>query len=117
MSEIRVPSGSPSPSSAQQIPGARESKLSRYCLWWLPATPVVGFALAGRVLKLGEAGSWEPWKVVILAALLGGPFAVGAYFGLRSVRKGFRGGWVGLVANLLLGALAVGMPIAEALSD
>ena len=117
MSEVRVPSGSPSPSSAQQIPGARESRLSRYCLWWLPATPVVGFALAGRVLKLGEAGPWELWKVVILAALLGGPFAVGAYFGLRSVRKGFRGGWVGLVANLLLGALAVGMPIAEALSD
>jgi hypothetical protein len=41
------------------------------------------------------------------------PFAVGAYFGLRSVLKGFRGGWVGLAANLVLAVLTIGMPIAE----
>jgi hypothetical protein len=44
------------------------------------------------------------------------PFAAGAYLGLRSVLKGCRGGWVGLTANVVLGALAIGMPIAESLS-
>ena len=44
------------------------------------------------------------------------PFAVGAYFGLRSVLKGFRGGWVGLAANLVLAVLTIGMPIAESLT-
>ena len=39
------------------------------------------------------------------------PFAVGAYFGLRSVLKGYRRGWASLVANLVLVALAIGMPI------
>lgn len=43
------------------------------------------------------------------------PFAVGTYLGVRAVSRGFRGGWVGLFANLLLGALAVGMPISESL--
>ncbi|HYT81242.1 MAG TPA: hypothetical protein VEQ37_18725 [Actinomycetota bacterium] len=41
------------------------------------------------------------------------PFAVGAALGVRAVRDGFRGGWVGLVANTVLGALAIGMPMAE----
>ena len=49
-------------------------------------------------------------------ALLMAPFAVGAYLGLRSVLKGFRRGWVGLAANLVLGVLAIGMPIAESLT-
>ena len=44
------------------------------------------------------------------------PFAVGAYLGLRSVLKGFRGSWVGLAATLVLGVLAIGMPIAESLT-
>ena len=44
------------------------------------------------------------------------PFAVGAYFGLRSGLKGYRGGWVSLVANLVLVALAIGMPIWESLA-
>jgi hypothetical protein len=66
---------------------------------------------------LGAEGDWELWKAVILGATLTAPFAVGAYFGFRSVLKGFRGGWVGLVANLVLAALAFGMPVGEALSD
>ncbi|HJS27373.1 MAG TPA: hypothetical protein VJ913_09650 [Actinomycetota bacterium] len=101
----------------EEIPGARESKLSRNCLWWIVAAPLVGFALAGRVLELGAEGDWEPWKAAVLGALLMTPFAVGAYFGLRSVLKGFRGGWMGLAANLALAALAIGMPIGESLTS
>jgi hypothetical protein len=48
--------------------------------------------------------------------LLMAPFAVGAYFGLRSVLKGHRRGWASLVANLVLVALAIGMPIWESLA-
>jgi hypothetical protein len=84
---------------------------------WLPASPFVGFALAGRVLMLGAEGDWELWKAAILGTTLMAPFAVGAYFGLRSVLKGFRGGWVGLVVNLVLATLAFGMPLGEALND
>ena len=57
------------------------------------------------------------WKAALLGALLMAPFAVGAYLGLRSVLKGFRGGWVGLAANLVLGVLAIGMPIAPSPSQ
>lgn len=117
MSSVRVPSGAASPPpSPEEVPGARESRLSRYCLWWLLAGPLVGFALAGRVFDLGAEGGWEFWKAAVLGALLMTPFAVGTYFGLLSVRKGFRGGWVGLLANLLLAALAIGMPIGESLT-
>lgn len=77
----------------------------------------VGFVLAGRIFDLGADGDWEPWKAALLGALLMTPFAVGAYFGLRSVLKGFRGGWVGLAANFALAALAIGMPIAESLTS
>jgi hypothetical protein len=44
------------------------------------------------------------------------PFAVGAYFGFRSVRRGFRGGWAVLAANTVLAALAIGMPLSESLT-
>jgi hypothetical protein len=44
------------------------------------------------------------------------PLAVGACFGLRSDLKGYRGGWVSLVANLVVVALAIGMPIWESLA-
>ena len=77
---------------------------------------MVGFALAGRVFTLGADGEWELWKATVLGALMMAPFAVGAYFGLRSILKGFVAGWVGLAANLVLGALAIGMPIAESLT-
>jgi membrane protein required for beta-lactamase induction len=67
------------------------------------------------VFDLGPAGRWELWNAAILGTLLMSPFAVGAYFGLRSVLKGFRGGWASLAANLVLGVLAIGMPIGESL--
>jgi hypothetical protein len=117
MSSVRVPPRTLSPPQAKQKPGARESRLSRYCLLWLPAAPFAGFALAGRVLILGADGDWELWKTVILGVTLMAPFVAGACFGLRSVLKGFRGGWVGLVVNLVLATLAFGMPLGEALND
>jgi hypothetical protein len=50
MSAIRVRSGAASPSSPTGlIPGARESKLSRYFLLWLPVAPFVGLTLAETV--------------------------------------------------------------------
>jgi len=114
MSAIRVPSDAASVSSPTGLKsGAGESKLSRYFLLWLPVAPFVGFILAETVFDLGAEGDWEIWKAALLGALLMAPFAVGAYFGLRSVLKGFRGGWVGLATNLVLGVLAIGMPIAE----
>lgn len=115
MGAVRAPT-SVSPRSTEREPGDRESRLSRYFLWWLPVAPLVGFVLAGRVLDLGAEGDWEAWKAALLGTLLMAPFAVGAYLGLRSVLKGCRGGWVGLTANLVLGALAIGMPIAESLT-
>lgn len=117
MSAIRVRSDAASASSPTgPIPGARESKLSRYFLWWLPVAPFVGFTLAETVFDLGAEGDWELWQAALLGALLMAPFAVGAYFGLRSVLRGFRGGWVGLATNLVLGVLAIGMPIVESLT-
>ena len=57
MSAIRVPSGMASPSSPTgPIPGARESKLSRYFLLWLPIVTFVGFTLAETVFALGPRG-------------------------------------------------------------
>lgn len=117
MSDVRVetkaPIRSPPP---EHRPGYRENTLSGYCLLWLLAAPFVGFALAGRVLNLGAEGDWEVWKAAVLGALLMAPFAVGAYFGLRSVVKGFRRGWVLFAANLVLAALAVSMPVLESLT-
>jgi hypothetical protein len=112
---------SPSPPSGGRPPrdwrpGAREARLSRYCLLWLLAAPFVGFVLAETVFDLGPAGRWELWNAALLGTLLLAPFAVGAYFGLRSVLKGYRGGWASLVANLVLVALAIGMPIWESLA-
>lgn len=76
----------------------------------------MGFALAGRIFDLGAEADWEPWKAAVLGAVMMAPFAVGAYFGLRAVLKGCRGGWVGLAANVVLSFLAIGMPISEALT-
>jgi hypothetical protein len=53
------------------------------------------------------------WKAALLGAVLMIPFAVGVALGVQAVRDGCRGGWVGLVANTVLGALAIGMPMAE----
>jgi hypothetical protein len=85
-------------------------------LWFLVA-PFVGFALAGRVFRLGIDGDdWELWKAATLGTLLTIPYAIGAYLGLRAVLKGCRGGWVGLAGNGVLGALSLVMPISESLT-
>ena len=70
----------------------------------------------GNGLRPRARGDWELWKAALLERFTVAPFAVGAYLGLRSVLKGFRGGWVGLAANLVLGVLAISMPIAESLT-
>jgi hypothetical protein len=111
-SGLDVPGRSPRVEPA----GARDSRLSRYFLLWILAAPLVGFALAGRVFRLGADGRWELWKAALLGILMMAPFVVGAYFGLRSVRRGFRGGWAGLAANTVLAALAIGMPLSESLT-
>jgi hypothetical protein len=116
MATTHVPSrGSQPSSSVESTPGAREARLSRYFVGWVFVAPFVGFALAGRVFNLGAQGHWELWKAVVLGAVLMVPFAIGTYLGFRAVSKGSRGGWVGLLANLILGALAIGMPISESL--
>ena len=115
MSGVNVRSGTPGTSSPPQ-PGARESRIARYFLLWLLAAPFVGFVLAGRVFDLGMQGDWEVWKAAVIAGLLAIPFVVGAYFSARSVLKGYGGGWGGLGGNVVLGTLAIVMPISEALT-
>lgn len=117
MSSVRAPTRGQPATPEEPVPGARESTVSRYFLLWLVAAPIVGFALAGRVFDLGTRGDWEIWKAALLGALMMAPFAIGAYFGLRSVLKGFRGGWWGLLGNCVLGALAIGMPIWESVTS
>ena len=96
-------------------PGSRDARRSIYLAAWIFVAPVLGFALAGRVLDLGAQGDWEVWKATLLGIVLTLPFCVGAFFGLRAVRRGYRNGWIGLVINGILALLAAGMPIREAL--
>lgn len=63
-----------------------------------------------------EGEDWEPSKAAVLGAVLMAPFALGTCFGLRAVRKGYAGGWVGLTANIVLAVLALVMPISESLT-
>ena len=104
----------PAPGTIDQ--GERSARLSLHFLWWLVVAPFVGFALAGRVFDLGAVGHWELWKAAIIGGLLSSPFAAGAYLGARAVTSGCRRGWFGLVGNGILAALAIGMPISEALT-
>jgi hypothetical protein len=98
--------------------GARDARISLYFLLWVVAAPFVGFLLAGdRMLDLGVSGDWEVWKAAVIGGLLAIPFGLGAYFGLRAVMRRFSIGWVGLLANVGLALLAIGMPIFEALTD
>jgi hypothetical protein len=114
MQNVRRPSRSARSTPGGEVPGALESRLSRFCLLWLLVAPFVGFALAGLVFMLGAEGAgWELWKSTVLGAALMVPFA-GAYFGLRAVRERFLGGWVGLLGNVVLGVIALAMPISEA---
>ncbi|HEX6301360.1 MAG TPA: hypothetical protein VF148_12905 [Acidimicrobiia bacterium] len=63
--------------------------------------------------------------VRVLAALAGGTsrcgvgrtVGVGAYHGLRAVRLGQSRGWIGLILHVALMAIALVMPITEALTQ
>lgn len=90
----------------------RAARISLRFLWWLPLSPIVGFLVANRFLS----ESWPLSQVLPLAIVLATPFAVGAYFGLKAIRLGDRRGWVGFPVHLILMAIALGTPIAQALS-
>jgi hypothetical protein len=81
-------------------------------LWWIPASPVVGFVAAELLLD----ETWPLWQVIPLAILLASPFAVGAFYGLQAVRHGNRRGWVGLLLHVVFALLAVVVPISESLT-
>lgn len=91
--------------------GRRAARVSMGFLWWLPISPIVGFVLANRFLS----ESWPLWQVLPLAVILAAPFAVGARFGWKAARLGEARGWVGLALHLVLGAIALVMPIYQAL--
>ena len=62
--ELLAPEGQETPRDWR--PGAREARLSRYCLLWLLAAPFVGLVLAETVFGPGPAGRWELWKAALL---------------------------------------------------
>ena len=118
MSSVRLRSRTDRTPGSARAPGDRDSRLSRYCLLWFLVAPFVGFALAARVFRLGIDGQeWELWKAAALGGVLAIPYAIGAFFGLRAVLNGFRGGWVGLAANTVLGVFSIVMPITESLTS
>jgi hypothetical protein len=81
-------------------------------LWWIPLSPVVGFAIAGRLLS----ASWPVWQVVPMAMVLAAPFGLGAYLAFRAVRLGGRSGWIGVaLLHGLFMVLALVLPISESL--
>ena len=117
MVDTRAPSHTGMPKPGEHVPGARESRLSQWCLLWFLVAPFVGFALAGRIFELGADGEdWELWKAATLGTVLAVPYAIGASLGLRAILKGYRGGWVGLAGNAFLGALSLVWPISESLT-
>lgn len=93
--------------------GERAVRSSIRFLWWAPLSIVVGFVLANRLLS----ESWPLWQVVPLAVVLATPFGVGAYQGLRAVRFGQSRGWIGIILHSALMAIALVMPITEALTQ
>ena len=70
MAAVRSGIDVPGRSARVELAGARDSRLSRYILLWTLAAPLVGFALAGRVFRLGADGRWELWKAAILGVLM-----------------------------------------------
>jgi len=92
--------------------GATAARRSLTLLWWIPLSPIVGFAVAGLFL----AETWPLWQVIPLAILLAAPFAVGAFYGLQAVRHGDRRGWIGLLLHTAFALLAIVVPISESLT-
>jgi hypothetical protein len=92
--------------------GAAARRRSLRLLWWLPASPFVGF-LAAEVL-LSE--TWPLWQVVPLAVALASPFVLGAVYGIRAMRHGCKEAWVATVIHLAFAILALVLPISESLN-
>jgi hypothetical protein len=100
---LNVDAGAPSVS-----PDARRSLR---LLWWIPLSPIVGFALGN--LMLSE--SWPLWQVIPLALLLAAPFIIGAVYASSAIRRHDRTGWVALVLHLAMTIVAIVMPISESI--
>jgi len=94
------------------VKGAAAGRRSLKLLWWIPASPVVGFVIA----ELLVSETWPLWQVLPLGVLLAIPFVVGASCGLRAIRHGDPRGWIGLPLHVMFALLAVGMPISESLA-
>jgi hypothetical protein len=92
--------------------GERAARTSLWLLWWAPGSVIVGFVAASWFLS----ESWPLRQVVPLALILATPFAIGAYYGLRAVRWGESRGRIGFLLHLILLAIALVMPITEALT-
>jgi hypothetical protein len=81
-------------------------------LWWVPAAPFVGFVVAEFLVS----ENWPLWQIAPLAAMLATPFARGAAYGVRALRRGHRVAWVPTLVHLGFAALALAMPISESLT-
>ena len=92
--------------------GERAARVSIRLLWWVPLSVIVGFVFASWFFS----EPWSLWQVVSLAVILATPFGIGAYYGLRAVRLGESRGWIGLAPNAVFMAIALIMPITEALT-
>jgi hypothetical protein len=90
----------------------RAERRSLRLLWWIPVSPIVGFATAGWFLS----ETWPLWQVLPLVVLLAAPFSVGAYCGVLAVRHGSRRGLIGLLLHVAFMIVAIAMPISESLS-
>ena len=99
----------PRRTGASDATGQRAARRSRRLLWWIPASPIVGFALAGWLLP----ADWPLSAVIPLVVILASPFALGAGDAVRALRRGQSRMWLPLVLHLAFLVLAVVLPISE----
>jgi len=90
-----------------------EARRSLHLLWWIPASPIVGFVLASMFVS----ESWPLWQVIPLAVLLAAPFVAGALYGYTATRRGDKSGWIGLVIHVAMAIVAIVMPISESINN
>ena len=90
-----------------------QARRSLQLLWWIPLSPIVGFALAAAFVS----ESWPLWQLVPLGLLLAAPFVVGALYGYAAIRRGDKSGWIGLIMHLAMTIVAIVMPISESLRN
>ena len=93
-------------------PAEQAWRLSGRLLWWIVGAPIVGFIAANRLLD----PSWPLEQVIPLVIALAAPFGWGAWEGLRAVRLGDRRGWWTTIVHFAFMAIALVLPISEALS-